>query len=105
MAFTVASDARFTESVAAPPLRRSINAPTPTTARRGFDAADDLADGAARGHHVLDDEARLAERQREPAPEAHHAVLALGEERAHAERARDLVSDQDAADRGRQHRP
>jgi hypothetical protein len=68
-------------------------------------APDDLADGATRGHHVLDHQASLAGGQREPAPEPHDAVLPLGEERARAEGAGHFVGDHDAADRRRQNGP
>src|SRR6267143_1381607 len=62
-----------------------------------------LAGRAAGGDDVLDDEAALTGRQREPAPQPHHAVLALRKERAHAERARHLVGHEDAADGGGEH--
>src|SRR5262249_30960032 len=68
-----------------------------------LDAGNDLADRAARGHHVLDHEAPLAGRDGESTAQTHHALFTLGEERAHAERAGDLVSDRDAADRRSQH--
>src|SRR5439155_1753715 len=67
------------------------------------DALDDLARGTAGGDHVLHHEARLVALEHEPAAQLHHALFALGEERAHAERARHLVRDEDAADRRRQH--
>src|SRR5262249_36973653 len=67
-------------------------------------ALHDFARRAAGGDDVLDDEAALTRCQREPTPQAHHALLTLGEQRADAEGARDLVGDEDAADRGGQHR-
>src|SRR5207248_7638620 len=70
----------------------------------GAHALDHLTGRAASGDDVLDDEAALARREREAAPQPHRAVLPLGEQRADAERARDLVGDQDAADGWRQHR-
>ena len=73
-------------------------------AARRLDAPDDLARRAAGGDHVLDDQASLARGEGEAPAQAHHAVLALAEQRARAEGARDLVRDEDAADRGREHR-
>ena len=45
----------------------------------------------------------LAGLQRETAPERHRAVLVLGEQRTAAQRAGDLVGDQDSAQGGRHH--
>ena len=41
--------------------------------------------------------------KRETAPQAQRPVLPLGEDRAHAERPADLLADDDAAERRRQH--
>ena len=46
---------------------------------------------------------RSSRRQREAAAQRQRAVLPLGEQRAHAERARDFLADDDAAERRRQH--
>src|SRR5207253_2927571 len=61
-------------------------------------ALQHLAGRAARGDDILDNEAVLTGRQREPAPQPHHAVLPLREERADAERACDFMGHEDAAD-------
>ena len=52
---------------------------------------------------VFDDEHAFAGSDREAAAQHEAAVLPLGEHRAHAERAPDLVADDDAAERRRQH--
>ena len=62
-----------------------------------------LARRAAGRHDVLDDENPIGVRQREAAPEHQRAFLALREDCADAERAADFLSDDDAAERGRQH--
>ena len=51
---------------------------------------------------VLDDQDLVVGREREAAAQGQRAVLALGEERAHVERARDFLPDDDAAERGRE---
>ena len=62
-----------------------------------------LARRSAGRNHVLDDQHAVRRRQREPAPEHETPVLPLGEERTDAERARRLLADDDAAERGREH--
>ena len=51
---------------------------------------------------VLDDEHAIRRVEREPAPEHQRPVLALGEDRPHAERASDFLADDDAAERRRE---
>ena len=96
---------RHVELARVPPQRSTIDA-APTTWRAG--RPRDLhrfARRAAGRQHVLDDEHAIALGDDESAPQRQLAVLPLGEHRADAERAADLVTDDDAAERGREHRP
>src|SRR6185295_17879323 len=61
-----------------------------------------LARRSAGGDDVLDDQHAIGLADDEPAPQRERAVLALDEDRADAERARDLVADDDAAERRRE---
>ena len=63
---------------------------------------DRLSRRSARRHDVFDNEHAIARVEREPAPQRERAVLALREDRAHAERAAHLVADDDATERWRQ---
>jgi hypothetical protein len=101
VALTLARAACLTGNRAAPPLR-SINADH--DAARILHAFHDLTGGAPGGDHVLHDQARLARAQGEASPQGHHAALALGEQGTYLQRPGDLVSDQNPAHRGRQHR-
>ena len=62
-----------------------------------------LPRGAAGREHVLDDEHAIALGEREPAPQRQCAVLPLGENGAHAERAAHFMADDDAPERGCEH--
>ena len=61
-----------------------------------------LSRGAARREHVLDDEHAIPLAEREPTTQHERAVVAFGENGAHAERTADFVADDDTAERGRQ---
>ena len=79
-------------------------AAAPTTVRPGRARhLDRLAGRPAGRHDVLDDQHPFAGREREAAPQHQLAVLSLGEDGADAERAPDLLTDDDAAERRRQH--
>src|SRR5262249_62051460 len=64
--------------------------------------APPFSGGPAVGRRAPEEAAPPASPRRDPPPQSHHALLTLGEERADAERARDFVGDEDAADRGSQ---
>ena len=60
-----------------------------------------LARGAAGGDNIFDHEHFVIRNKRESAAQHERAALPLREDGAHAERARDLVADHDAAERRR----
>ena len=62
-----------------------------------------LSRRATRRQHVLDDEDAIAPTERKPPAQHERAVLSFGEHRAHAERTADLLADDDAAKRRREH--
>ena len=65
---------------------------------------DRLARRLAGREHVLDDEHAIARREGESAPQPQRcSARSLREDRAHAERARHLVADDETAERRRQH--
>ncbi len=62
-----------------------------------------LARGLAGSDDVLDDDHAIGWAERKAAPQHQLALQALGEDRADAQRARDLVADDEAAKRRGQH--
>jgi hypothetical protein len=70
---------------------------------RGTCGFDRLARGSAGRDDIFDDDDPLTRLDGESAPQRHHAVLPLGEHRAHPERAADFLADDNAADRRREH--
>ena len=100
---TVSSAATGTPSAARPALRSTSAAAPTTSAPAAARHVHRLPRGQPRGDHVLDDEHALGGRELEPAPQGQPAVLAFGEQRPHAERARNFMADDHAAERRRQH--
>ncbi len=76
----------------------------PTTSRPGGARhVNRLAGRFASRHDILDHQDPFSGGERETTPQHQLAVLPLGEDGANAERARDFLTDDNAAERRRQH--